>query len=232
MRKRALVVGAVTAVALLVAGGLFASNMGFKLNFGLEKAGTLVPVTGGNSRSGQQWMAVPYNQQTNLNNAFDLITDMGGTTVISQIGQWVRSLDIPAFYNGTTGTAFALVPGDAYDVQLGGGAPATVAYIVVGSHNPGLGINLLAPAPGVSRSGQQIWSYPYHSTNNNAMDLINEINGFNGAGTVSQIGQFVQSLDIFTFYAGTTGTAFQLLPGQGYDIQVTSNVTGWVPSHF
>lgn len=232
MRQRALIVSAVAVVAVLVAGSLFASNMGFKLNFGLEKQGTAVPVTGGNSRSGLQWMAVPYNQQTNLINAFDLITDMGGTGIIAQVGQYVRSLDIAAAYTGTSGTAFNLVPGDAYSVQLQAAAPATLSYIIVGSHNPGLGINLLAQAPGVSRSGSQLWSYPYHSTNNDALQLINEINAFNGAGTVVQVGQYIQSIDAFAAYTGTSGTAFQLLPGQGYNIQVSTNVTGWNPSHF
>jgi hypothetical protein len=232
MRKRALLVVAVAAVAVLVAGGLFASNMGFKLNYAMEKQGTAVPVTGGNSRTGAQWLALPYNQQTNLVNAFDLIQDMGGTTVISQVGQYIRSADGAAAYSGTTGTAFPLVPGDGYLAQLTAGAAPTVNYIIVGSHNPGLGINLLAQAPGVSRSGSQIWAYPYHSTNSNAKQLIDEINAFNGVGTVFQVGQYVQSLDGFAGYTGTTGTAFPLLPGDAYSIQVNTNVAGWVPSHY
>ncbi len=232
MRKRALLVGAVVTVAALVAGGLFASNMGFKLNYAMEKQGTAVPVTLGNSRTGAQWLALPYNQQTNLVNALDLINDMGGTGVIAQVGQYLRTSDGAASYSGTTGTAFALVPGESYLAQLSAAAPATVNYIIVGSHNPGLGINLVAAAPGVSRSGSQIWAYPYHSTNAFADQLINEINAFNGAGTVVQVGRYVQSIDGFAGYSGTTGTAFPLLPGDGYSIQVNTNVTGWVPSHY
>ena len=232
MRKRALLVGAVVTVAVLVAGGLFASNMGFKLNYAMEKQGTVVPVTGGNSRSGAQWLALPYNQQTNLVNAFDLIGDMGGTTVIAQVAQYLRASDAAAAYSGTTGTAFLLVPGESYLAQLTAGAAATVNYIIVGSHNPGLGINLIAAAPGVSRSGSQVWAYPYHSTDADALQLINEINAFNGAGTVIQVGRYIQSIDAFAGYTGTTGTAFPLLPGDGYAIQVSTNVTGWIPSHY
>ena len=232
MRKRALLVGAVVTVAALVAGGLFASNMGFKLNYALEKQGTAVPVTGGTSRSGAQWLALPYNQQTNLVNALDLINDIGGTGVITQVAQYVRSSDGAASYTGTTGTAFLLVPGDSYLAQLQPAAAAVVNYIIVGSHNPGLGINLLAAAPGVSRTGSQIWAYPYHSTAAFADQLINEINAFNGAGTVVQVGRYIQSIDAFAGYNGTTGTAFPLLPGDGYSIQVNSNVTGWIPSHY
>jgi hypothetical protein len=227
-----LLVGAVVTVAALVAGGLFASNMGFKLNYAMEKQGTAVPITGGNSRSGAQWLALPYNQQTNLVNAFDLITDMGGTAVIAQVAQYTRTSDAPASYTGVTGTAFPLVPGDGYLAQLGAGAAATVNYIIVGSHNPGLGINLLASSPGISRSGSQIWAYPYHSTDADALQLINEINAFNGAGTVVQVGRYIQSIDGFASYTGVTGTAFPLLPGDAYNIQVSANVTGWIPSHY
>lgn len=232
MRKRALLVVAVAAVAVLVAGGLFASNMGFKLNYAMEKQGTTVPVTGGTSRTGAQWLALPYNQQTNLVNAFDLIQDMGGTTLISQVAQYIRTADAPAAYSGTSGTAFVLAPGESYLAQLTAAASPTVNYIIVGSHNPGLGINLIAQAPGVSRSGSQIWAYPYHSTASNAKQLLDEINAFNGAGTVVQVGQYVQSIDGFAAYTGTTGTPFSLLPGDGYAIQVSTNVTGWVPSHY
>ncbi len=233
MRKRALLVSAVALVAVLVAGGLFASNMGFKLNYSMEKAGFVnVPVTGGNSRTGTQTIALPYNQQTNLLNANDLLVDIGGTAVVVQIAAYTRSSDAPAAYTGTSGSPFALTAGEAYYCQISGTGQTPVNYIVVGSHNPGLGINLIAQAAGVSRSGSNLWSYPYHSTAANAKTLLDEINAFGGAGTVFQVGQYVQSGDIFAGYTGATGVAFPLLPGEGYLIQVNSNVSGWVPSHY
>jgi hypothetical protein len=233
MRKRALLVSAVAMVAVLVAGGLFASNMGFKLNYAMEKQGTAVP--GGISRTGAQILALPYNQQTNLINAFDLIGDINTgqpAGSVAQIAQYVRSLDSFAGYTGQSGTAFNLVPGDAYLAALSTLAPATLNYIVVGSHNPGLGIDLTAQAAGASRTGSNLWSYPYHSTSANGFQLITEINAFAGAGTVVQIGSYVQSLDAFSGYTGTSGTAPQLFPGEGYILQVNSNVVDWVPSHY
>ena len=64
--------------ALLLAGGLMASNMGFKLNF---------PLVGSNdsaSISGTNYMGMPYNQQVGINNARDLFLDIGGVQSISQ----------------------------------------------------------------------------------------------------------------------------------------------------
>jgi hypothetical protein len=230
MRKRTLIVSAVAIVAVLVAGGLFASNMGFKLNYAMERVGTAVP--GGTSRSGSQTLALPYNQQTDIVNQFQLITDMGGTGIVAQVGQYIRSTDSFALYNGTAGVAPALIPGEGYLVTLQATAPATINYIVVGSHNPGLGIDLFATAPGVSRSGQNLWSYPYHSTNANGFQLINEINAFAGAGTVSQIGTYVQSSDSFALYNGTAGVAPNLVPGEAVLIGVNGNVSNWIPSHY
>ena len=60
MRKRSILVAAVGLVAVVVAGGLFASNMGFKLNY------TLVADQDVNSRSGANTLSLPYNPQTDL----------------------------------------------------------------------------------------------------------------------------------------------------------------------
>jgi len=231
MRKRALLVSAVALIAVLVAGGLFASNMGFKLNYSMERSAAAT--ADGASRTGLQWVALPYNQQTNLINANDLILDIGGTSIIAQVAQYVRSGDIPAAYTGLTGSAFTLTPGDAYYIGLQATAlPSPYSYIVVGSHNPGLGINMLAQSVGVSRTGQNLWSYPYHSTAANAKQIIDELNAFGGAGTVNAIARYGQSGDIPVAYTGLTGTAFSMLPGDGYLVQVNANVTGWVPSHY
>ena len=60
MRRRTYTAIAIGAVALLVAGGLFASNMGFKLNYRLDQTGD------NNSFSGTSSIGLPYNQQTSL----------------------------------------------------------------------------------------------------------------------------------------------------------------------
>jgi len=243
MRQRALIVGAVTAVAALVAGGLFASNMGFKLNHGLEKTGTAVPV--GTSKSGSQWIALPYNQQTNLINAGDLAADISaglGTpaTILTQIARYLRTTDGPDSYlTGGVAAPFALVPGEGYFVQLSTNVatPATIPYIIVGSHNPGLATNLLGPDGGVtSKSGSQWWSYPYHSTASNVGRLAEDINAFAGAGTVTQIAKYLQNTDGPDSYLppdkGGVAAAWALQPGEAYLIQVGATVNGWVPSHY
>ena len=113
MKKRTFLV-ALGLAGLLVGGGLLASNMGFKLNYGLDGPGVNL------SASGTSTLALPFHQQTNLVNALDLITDMNaaGPGTVASVSKYVRSTDGLETYTGTTGTPFTLVPGEGYFVQV------------------------------------------------------------------------------------------------------------------
>ena len=106
--KRKMWIGALGLAALLVAGGLFASNMGFKLNYQLDGPG----VNG--SASGTSTLAMPYNQQTNLVVASDLISDINtgaGSTVVDSVSRWLKATDGLETYTGTSGVDFASTHG-------------------------------------------------------------------------------------------------------------------------
>jgi hypothetical protein len=212
-------------LAILAVGGLFASNMGFKLNYPLNATGT------GGSLSGNNVLALPFNQQTNLVNAFDLIQDINATppagSKVVQVGDWTKSTNSFALYNGTAGVAFALVPGTGYLVQVN----TNVNYIVVGSHDPGLVVALDAAGTNGSLSGNNIYGYPYHSVSNDAFELIQEINAAAGAAAVVQVGNWTKSTNSFALYNGTAGVAFPLVPGAAYLVQVNQNVT-LIPDHY
>ena len=108
-RKRGIAI-AVGLVAVLAVGGLYASNMGFKLNYPLDAAGTNGSAFGNNS------LGLPFNQQTNLLNAFDLIQDINasaGASVVVQVGRFDKALNTFALYTGTSGTAFRPARGSA-----------------------------------------------------------------------------------------------------------------------
>jgi hypothetical protein len=225
MRKKAFVVAALGLAAVLVAGGLVASNMGFKANYAMDGPG----ING--SASGTQTLSLPYNQQTSIVNAEDLIADIvadaGLAGVVASISRHVRTTDLPEFYTGTTGVNFAITPGDGYTVVV----TASVNYIIVGSHNPTLSITLDGPGDNGSASGTQVWSYPYHSTAVNAEGLINEINAAAGASVVASVSRKVRTTDLPEFYTGTTGVNFTLTVGEAYEIVVTAGVT-FVPAHY
>lgn len=222
MKKKA-IVGLVGGLAvLLIAGGLMASNMGFKLNYALDGQGT------NGSANGNNTLALPFNQQTNIVNAFDLVTDIGGFVTVQSISRFDRTTDGLSSYTGV-GAPFALVPGDAYFVQLAVGVP-NVDYIVVGSHDPGLTLQFDGVGTNGSANGNNFYAYPYHSTAGTASELIDELGGLT---VIQSVSRFDRVTDGQVSYSGV-GIAFALDPGKGYFVQLTPQQASlqFVPSHF
>jgi hypothetical protein len=218
-RKLVLTVVSMVAVAALVlAGGVMASNMGFKLNL------PLLAASGGVSASGTNYVALPYNAQVGLVTAKDLFLDIPGA---QQINRHVKSNDGFDFYS-VAGTnlppnGWNLAAGEAYIVKMG----ANLNYIVVGSHNPGLSVSLVGPGPG---SGTNYYAHPYHGVAANAKDLFFEI-----GGPIQQLNRHVKLNDSFDFYsiAGTNlpPNGWDLKPGEGYIVKVGANHS-FVPAHY
>ena len=206
MRKRALWLLAVGVVAMLVAGGIFASNMGFKLNYSM--------LTGTNS------LGLPYNAQTNITNAETLIDDieLANPGAVSSVSRFDTATNGLQTYTGSAGTNFTIVKGEGYLAAVG----SDISYIIVGSHDPGYMVNFA--------TGTQIWSYPYHSTLTNAEGLINEIEAVNPV--VSSVSRFDTATNGLQTYTGSAGTNFALTPGEAYHVAVGAAVNGYVPSHY
>lgn len=116
MNKRVFVVAALGLAAVLVAGGLVASNMGFKANYAMD--GPLANM----SNSGTQTLALPYNQQTSIATAEDLIDDIeadaGDTSLVASVSRFVRTTDAAETYTGFSGTNFTLTVGEAYKIVV------------------------------------------------------------------------------------------------------------------
>jgi hypothetical protein len=223
--KKKVVFGLVAALAvLLAAGGLYASNMGFKLNYVLDGQGT------NGSLNGTSTIALPFNQQTDLVDSFDLIVDIGGTTSVANVARWARGSNGFVGYTGTSGAPFALVPAEAYLVQLQASVPS-VNYIIVGSHDPGLVVNFDGAGTNGSLNGTNFYGYPYHSTSTAADDLITELGG---TASIANVAQWNRGTNGFVGYTGTSGAPFALVPGKGYLVQLQGGVPSisFVPSHF
>jgi len=234
MKKRAFVVAALGVAAVLVAGALTASNMGFKLNYALEGPGSAGSATGANS------LGLPYNQQTSILDAEDLILDIAADNgdvgnllpTVTSVSRFIRTNNSTDSYNGLLGNNFAITPGEGYQVVINAAAsPQVVPYIIVGSHDPQLGIVLDGPGDNGSATGAQDWSYPYHSTAATAEDLINEINA--AGGIVTSINRKLRIDNTTQSYNGLLGTNFPLVPGEAYSIIIaTGGGVTWTPSHY
>lgn len=224
MRKKLVVGFVVSLAALLIAGGLYASNMAFKLNY------TLLGEPDVNSLNGISTIALPFNQQTNLVNANDLLLDIGGTSVVGAIIRFERTTNGSTQYTGTAGTPFPLAPAEAYFVQLKAGV-ATRQYIIVGSDDPALVVNFDGAGTNGSLNGTNFYAYPYHSISNDAAELLNELGG---TAVVAAVVRFEKATNGTTQYTGTAGTPFALVPGEGYFVQLKPGVPSlsFIPAHY
>jgi hypothetical protein len=111
-------VGALVAVlAVVLAGGLTASNMGFKLNYALIAGGQPVP-EGGVSLNGSNWYNYPYHSVAATAN--DLRLEIGAPAN-GGIAKLLRASNLVQTYTGKgTGANFNLVPGAMYRVRITG----------------------------------------------------------------------------------------------------------------
>lgn len=242
MRKRMFIGAVVAALAVVLAGGLLASNMGFKLNYALVAGNQPVPETavGGNglSQDGTNELSLPDFPQTGLITANDLRLDIGAPAN-GGITKFIRDNNSLQTYTGKgTGQNFNLAAGEGYRVRVTGAT--NVNYIVVGSHNPALVRTLIAanqPVPetapggnGLSQDGTNLYNYPYNSVAATANDLRLEI----GAPANGGITKLIRDNNSLQTYTGKgTGQNFNLVPGAAYRIRITggSNVT-FVPNHY
>ena len=209
---------AVTLGASVLSGGLvLASNMGFKIVHALKAA------DGVESRTGVNSIALPYIPKSGLDDASDLIQDIGPGSVV-QIARYLRASDSWDPYIGTAGTAFLLQPGEGYLVQVSG----DVEYRIVGSHDPAAMVTFFASDGGVtSRSGNNLYAPPFHSTARTAAELRQEI----GPDVVVQVARYLRTSDSWDSYTGTSGADFPLVRGEAYLVQVSQTVN-YTPAHY
>jgi hypothetical protein len=227
MSKRTFVALMGVALAVVLAtGGLIASNMGMKLNYELA-------ATGGSSATGTNTIALPFNQQSGLNNSGDLGNDIGGFAggggPVQEISYFVEASDSFNTYTGGKGqVADNVQVGEGFFVRMG----TTTNYIVVGSHDPAASIPLDAAGAG-SATGTNLFSVPYHTTAANTGDLGNDIGGFaGGGGPVQEISTFIEATDSFNTYTGGKGQVADNVE-LGAAVFVRMGVTvNYIPSHY
>jgi hypothetical protein len=227
MSKRTVIgVALCGAIAILVGGALYASNMGFKLNYQLANSGTA---------SGTNTIALPWNRQVGIDDAFDLIQDINSTGTptngVERIERWLPATNAVLLYSGapTDPAAFSLVKAEGYWVKVS----TDVAYVIVGSHDPGYTVQFLGSSS--SASGTNFYAPPYHSTAADGLDLINDINS-NGVppNSVERLEYWLPATNSRLLYSGapTDAAAPGFVPGQAVFAKVGTNNVSYNASHY
>ncbi len=233
-KKNSYVVIAVALCAILAAGGILASNMGFKLNYPVNKTGTA------GSKSGTNTISLPFFRQTGLNDSFELIKDIEGVSAppfskVISVSKFLEASDGLQTYTGRMGSPganFNLTGGEGYRIQMS----ADVNYIVVGAHDPILPSFLENTGPG-SKSGTNDYAPPYNITAATSFDLIKDIEGvsappFSKVISVSKFLTTSDGLQTYTGRMGSPGANFTLAPGESYRIQMSVAVPAYIASHY
>ena len=204
----------VVALTVVLTGGLMASNMGFKLNR------VLVSGSEETSNSGQQFVALPYNRQVGIDTAKELFIDIELVGTVQNIQKYLTLTDTYQTY-GKGDDDFALEAGQGLLIKM----DATTNYIVVGSHDPSLQIQLEAGG-GASKSGTNLFAPPYHGTASNAQDLFIEL----GDTNVQNIQKYLTATDTFQTY-GKGDTNYDINPGEAYFVKMNQTKL-YTPSHY
>ncbi len=219
---------AVVSCAIVAAGHLLASNMGFKLNYRLNANASV-----GGVGSGKNTLALPYFRQAGVNTASELQIDIGSGSInpVLNVSQFLEATDTFRVYTGrrSPSPSFSLVAGEGYFVSMA----SNVNYIVVGAHDPSLAVQLDAPGPG-SATGKNLVALPYNVNSANAFELMQDIGG--GLITpVLSVARFEAATDTYLSYTGRMGspslTPFPIKMGEAYFIIMATTVP-YIPSHF
>lgn len=230
-RHRALRTAAVVLVATIGIGMAFTANMAFKL-----LAPLYGPASSGGVGVGKQTLALPYKRKLGVNNAHQLMLDIGGGTItpVASISRFNTANDAFQVYTGRMGSPaqvpFALAPGEGYFVSMN----SNTNYVAVGVDDSTITIPLLTAGAG-SVTGKHLVALPYNATAKNAFQLMFDI-GNGSIVPVASVSRFVGATDGWQVYTGRMGspvtTPFQLVPGEAYLVHMNTTVSAYRPSHY
>lgn len=234
MSKRTFVlVMAFALAAVLATGGLMASNMGFKLGQSFYGFGVIPGGESDATNSGENHFAIPFYAHLGLTNAGSLKTDVESGAGCAGNVQFVQRFDPAAdqreswFGAKIGGTNFNIAPCQSYFTTISSGN--TCAYLNAGTHNPTTDCTFNGVGQGGSIVPENTYSLPFHTTANNAANLLTEVSAANFVQRYDQLEDQRQSW----FGAKIGGTNFDITPGEGYFIQMGSGQTTTIkPDHY
>lgn len=195
-------------VMLIVASPVQASNMVFHFSLDLD--------------IGDNWISLPCHFA--LTTADDLFQDIGGAAYVASVSRWNSFTGRYATWDGSSGVNFSLTCGEGYRVTM----LDNVSYEVCGSHDPTSSINIYL--------GTNWIALPYHTTIENASQLINELNddlGCSLSSCITSVSRWNKASSSYDVCSGTGGLCnnFPITPGEAYQVIATSSGT-FTPSFY
>jgi hypothetical protein len=192
------------ALALMVAGLVVASNMGFR------------HVADFSVTSRDYWVSVPYKNHYSV--AQDVCEDLGPSAIL------VSRFDTPAKirqdWTCPFGSNFPVTPGERLFIRVS--APTTP--VISGSHDPELAI----PIGGFTVANKDHFlSIPYHAVAALADDLCNEI-----GPTATVVSRFDTQFGLRQDWVCPLGNNFSIRTGEAVAVRVSAPTSAFVPDHY
>lgn len=210
---KALVV--LTSVIILFAGGLLASNMGFKIVYPLKAQAAGVSISGFNT------LGLPYVRREGIDTARTLLINIGITNV-AEIDRYNRAANQYDVYSLANPVDYPLVASEGYFVKMA----QDLDYHIVGSHDPGAVIHLIGQGES-SVSGQNLIALPYHATAGTARELLMELGYLN----VAEIDRYNRAANQYDIYSLANPVDYPLVAGEAYFVKAIHDFD-FVPSHY
>jgi hypothetical protein len=234
-----LTVAVLVAAAILIAAGgaAIGSNMGFKLN----KPIAFIP-TGPTSAKGDNWTSFPFNNpygtagqfcsQTGITSTGAVTAPKAAITIVNPVTGSASSCTC-----GTSTCNATNLPTDGRGIRIRQpnvvGAPTSI--IIVGSHNPTLGVTV--PKSGAGAIGDFWFSVPYHTTAVSFNDLCLS-SGLTSSGPLTAPKAQLTRVNAITGVATsatcgtTTAGATALVLGEAVRCREPNGPKTFIPAHF
>lgn len=198
-------------VAGLLVGVVYASNMGFKLVFGLAHTGGLPA----NDFS----VSIPFNTPFNVAN--DIYQAAPGAAFVARLNAASNTFTIWVPLPGNFANNFPVAKGEGYLIRIPGGTSTSIT--LVGSHDPAFTYNF-------NIAGRDfLISIPYHTTWQVAQDLYKATPN---ASAVTKLNPSTNTFTIWTPLPGNAANNFPIVIGEAYRVRVSAAPSVTVPEHF
>jgi hypothetical protein len=216
---------------MLIAGGAaIASNAGFKMNK------SIVPQTATLGQNGHYWTALPYFNP--YQNGLDFCQKTGLVTAgfsqhfLFKVG--TSGIPLQSALSCSAAAVFTLPDGEGIRITMLPGNPVQ-NIIIVGSHNPTLGVTV--PKSGAGAIGDFWFSVPYHTTAVSFNDLCLS-SGFTSTGPLTAPKAQLTRVNSTTGVAQsatcgtTTAAATALVLGEAIRCREPNGPKTFIPAHF
>ncbi len=166
--------------------------------------------------TGKNWISLPLD--TDIETASQLMNAIGlNCNRVSRLNPYTQTIE--SWFSNGTGSNFQIKPLIGYEAFV----TANTTFTIIGDEYTPESIELIKLG---GSTGKNWASVPIGTTLATASDMLSNIGS--NANVVSRWNPLTQTSESLVRIDGGIGTNFNIIPGEGYEVSVTTNIT-WTP---